>query len=82
MSDDRIDMLHRSLAILRNDHNGLLQRFNALEERVRQQLAGSVEAGARPPVDAAPASGTDYERAAALARGIITRPPGAGGQHD
>lgn len=91
MPDPTMQQLALELRQLRNEVSILVRRFNAIEETVRQPLGPGVTERAgplgpaptpRPPADVGPTSDADYERAVALARGIITRPPGAGGQHD
>lgn len=90
MGESTMQQLALEIRQLRNEVAVLVQRFNALEERTRQP-GNVVEEGptaprtqdlplAPPaPIDAGPVTDADYQRAVALARGIITRPPGAGG---
>lgn len=81
MGDATMQQLALELRQLRNEVSILVQRFNAIEDGLRQQAEGDGQSDApKPPqVDAGHGTDADYQRAMDISRGIITGPPGAGG---
>jgi hypothetical protein len=67
MPDPTLQQLAIEVRQLRAEVAALVKRFDA------QGLPPA------PPVNAAPVTDADYDRAVALSRGIISGPPGAGG---